>query len=400
MQKILYLCGLIGRICIPYCLNSSMTAFLHSIPFVELVLIGALVLVTIYEIYFYLRYLWLRRPGKPATEDCPPVTVIVCAKNEAYLLRDYLQALVEQDYPEYEVIVVNDGSEDDTPTVLGEYTKRYSHFRSTFVPIGARVCSSKKLALSLAIKSARYEHLLLTDADCRPESNQWIRQIMSGFGEGKQLVLGFGAYFTEHKGINRLIQYDTLFNGLQFLGMARAGKAYMGVGRNLAYLKSTFLQSGGFTGLINECAGDDDLVVNRVATNSNTAIVTTPNSITWSEPKGTWQEWLHQKRRHLSVSRLYTHRSKLRIGMEPVMRAAFYTLIIALVAISKSWQVWVIAGAAWTIRWLIQTLVLNISAGRLGVAKVGIRGIWLDIVLPVITLYILVTKHFHTQNKW
>lgn len=370
-----------------------------SISTVEFMLIVALAVTLFYEIYYYLRYIWLRT-SKPASEECPPVTVIVCAKNEAYILRDYLQSLVEQDYPEYEVIVVNDGSEDETPTLLGEYSKRYSHFRSTFVPVGARVCSSKKLALSLAIKSARYEHLLLTDADCRPESKQWIRQMMSGFGEGKQLVLGFGAYFVENKAINRLIQYDTLFNGLQYLGMACTGKAYMGVGRNLAYLKSTFLQSGGFSGLINECAGDDDLVVNRVATSTNTAIVTTPDSVTWSEPKGSWQEWIHQKRRHLSVSRLYTHRSRLRIGFEPVMRAVFYALIIAILIISQNWQVWAMAGIILVLKWFIQTLALNISAAKLGVAKVGIRGVWIDIILPIITLYILATNRFHTHNKW
>lgn len=376
-----------------------MTVYLQDIPTTELILIVGLAFVLVYEIYYYFRYLWLY-PDKRDTEACPPVTVIVCAKNEGYLLRDYLQALVEQDYPEYEVIIVNDSSEDDTPILLGEYAKRYSHFRSTFVPVGARVCSSKKLALSLAIKSARYEHLLLTDADCRPASNQWIRQMMSGFGEGKQLVLGFGAYFVEDKGINRLIQYDTLFNGLQFIGMAHAGKAYMGVGRNLAYLKSAFLNSGGFTGLINECAGDDDLVVNRIATHTNVAVVTTPESVTWSEPKGSWQEWFQQKRRHLSVSHLYSLRSKLSIGIEPVMRAMFYALVIAIAVISSDWKVWTIAGSMLLVRWIIQTLVLNISANKLGVAKVGIRGLWLDIVLPLITLYILLTKRFHPQNKW
>lgn len=376
-----------------------MTEFFHSISTVELTLLSVLFAALIYEVYFYIRYIWLR-PGTPASNECPPVTVIVCAKNEAYLLRDYLQSLVEQDYPEFEVIVVNDGSEDDTPMILAEYTKRYSHLRTTFVPVGARVCSSKKLALSLAIKAAKYEHLLLTDADCRPESNQWIRQMMSGFGEGKQLVLGFGAYFVEKKTINRLIQYDTLFNGLQFLGMARAGHTYMGVGRNLAYLKSTFLQSGGFTGLINECAGDDDLVVNRVATRTNTAVITTPESVTWSEPKGSWQEWIQQKRRHLSVSHLYSRRSQFRIGVEPLMRAIFYALIIAVACVSHTWQILAIAAAMLFIKWFLLSLTLNVSASRLHVASVGIRGVWLDIILPIITLYLLATKRFHPQTKW
>ena len=230
----------------------------------------------LYQCYFYLRYMagvarWQRKRATDSPNmdsDLPKVSVIVCARNEGTNLSDYLHTLLHQDYPCYEVIVVNDGSEDDTQQVLERYAQQCNNLYITFVPREARVISSKKLALTIGIKAAHYDYLLLTDADCRPESRNWIREMMNGFvrgGEQTEVVLGYGAYMEKQTVLSSLISYDTLFIGLQYMGMAAAGHPYMGVGRNLAYKKSTFFQHDGFRGLLNERSGDDDLFVNKVA---------------------------------------------------------------------------------------------------------------------------------------
>ena len=200
----------------------------------EQVVLGIFAAAWLYQLYFYLRYILaaVRRTKPKVCEvgNQPGVSIIVCAKNEQNNLRDYLQALFTQDYPEFEVIVVNDGSVDDSRTFLEYWQKRYRNLRLTFVPIGAQVTSTKKLAITLGAKAAQYDYLLLTDADCRPESPHWISEMMSGFGtENIDIVLGFGAYFTKPTLLNRMIQFDTLFNGLQYLGLAASGHPYMGV---------------------------------------------------------------------------------------------------------------------------------------------------------------------------
>ena len=325
--------------------------------------------------------------------------MIVCARNEQHNLQTDLHALLRQDYPEYEVIVVNDGSQDDTQQVLEQYALQHPNLYLTFVPCDARVMSSKKLALTIGIKAARYEHVLLTDADCRPESRFWIRAMMQAFvqgGEGIEVVLGFGAYFEQKTVLSSLISYDTLFNGLQYLGMAAAKHPYMGVGRNLAYKKDTFFRNEGFRGFLNERSGDDDLFVNKVATGQNTAIVCSPESITWSPPKTTWYEWLHQKRRHLSVSNHYKTGSKMRLTLEPLSRALFYLLLIAIALMGGGMAIG-IAYALWWLRLVMQLSVINISAHRLGVRLFGIEIVVYDIVLPLITLWILFSQRFRKQ---
>lgn len=386
---------------------------LHSTDYIW---IGALGFLFLVQLYFYARYMAsvarkIRRDKKKretaneTTEDIPGVSVILCAHNESENLSHYLQALLTQDYPTYEVIVVDDGSEDSTREVIERYMVYDKRLHMTFVPYGARVRSTKKLALTLAAKSAQYEYLLLTDADCVPESAHWISEMMQGFQPETGIVLGFGAYFKEKGLINRLVRFDTLFNGLHYLGAAICGHPYMGVGRNLAYRKSLFFESGGFTHMMGSRAGDDDLFVNHVATKKNTTVVVNPDAYTWSLTKRTLKEWWQQKRRHLSVSPDYRWGTKIRLTLEPFTRGLFYALVIFMavtywpMSLSAISIPFVTAIGLFLLRWMMQAGILNASARRMGLHRFNMFSIlWFDIFLPLVNLWMLIIPK--KQTKW
>ena len=332
--------------------------------------------------------------------------MVLTAHNEAYNLSQHLQALLTQDYPEYEVIVVDDGSEDDTRAVIDSYLVHDPRLRMTFVPYGARVGSTKKLALTLAAKAAKYDYLLLTNADCVPESAHWISTMMAGFEAEKDIVLGFSTYF-EHPGhVNRMMRYEALFNGLHHLGAALCGHPYMGVGRNLAYRKSLFFESGGFTHLMTTKAGDDELFVNHLATRNNTAVVLNREAFTWSQTKITMKDWLLQRRRHLSVAPEYKQSTKLRLAQEPVTRGLFYAMVIGMavvylpLSLSALSTPFLAAVGLFLVRWILQSAVLNVSARRMGLKRFKMGSVlWFDIVLPIVSLYMLIVPQ-RKRNKW
>jgi cellulose synthase/poly-beta-1,6-N-acetylglucosamine synthase-like glycosyltransferase len=401
------------------------------------IIMGTLLLCTLFQVYWYARYLAaparrLRKQKKATPQELttnsptetPGVSVILSAHNESDNLAHYLQALLTQDYPEYEVIVVDDGSEDSTREIIERYSTHDPRLHMTFVPYGARIGSTKKLALTLAAKAAKYDFLLLTDADCVPASNHWISEMMAGFGyglpvtgEGKDLVLGFSPYFETQGHVNRLIRFDTLFNGLHYLGAALCRHPYMGVGRNLAYRKSLFFKSGGFTRQMTSRAGDDDLFVNHVATPANTAVVLSRDSFVWSPAKQTFKEWWQQKRRHLSVSPSYKPSTKFRLTVEPLTRGLFYAAVIAAVILSitnyqspiTSYQLPItnyqlpilplLAVALFLFRWILQTALINVSARRMGLRRFSMFTIlWFDIVLPLVNLWMLIVPQ--RKLKW
>lgn len=393
--------------------NYSPMLFLNGFVFtlIEIILLSVLIMSLIYQIYFYLRYIRTvirnnkrDRKGKLSfSTEKPPVSVIICAKNELDNLRNFLPDVLMQDYPDYEVIVVNDGGDEETDIYLRDLKVNFPHLRTTFVPNGAKNLSTKKLALTLGIKAAKHNWLLFTDADCVPESNQWISRIARNFTPQTEFVLGYGAYFREKGFLNKLITYDTLFNGLLYLGFAKAGKPYMGVGRNMAYRKEMFFRQNGFASTLHLRSGDDDLMVNHAANKKNTRIETSADSITNSIPKKTFRSWYYQKERHLSVSTFYTDRSKFSLVIEPFFRGLFYASFLAVLIYSLLIGSFITAGVAvllFFMRFILQMIIINKSSVMFGGRKYHLSIVIFDLFLPLFSAYILSFGRMRGKAKY
>jgi cellulose synthase/poly-beta-1,6-N-acetylglucosamine synthase-like glycosyltransferase len=260
------------------------------------------------SIIFFLLY-FVRRINKckelPFSKSSVPVSVIVCAYNEALNLKKNLPFILEQDYPSYEVILVNDRSTDATRDVILNFMKEYSNLKLVDISEDEKKGLGKKYPLSKGIAAAKNEHLLMTDADCRPQSKDWISHMMSGFTPGKEIVLGFGKYEKRAGWVNKLVQFDTFFVAIQYFSFALAGLPYMGVGRNIAYSKSLFESQGGFSSHQEIASGDDDLFVMQAATKENTSVMMHQDSHTISVGKENFDQYWFQKTRHLSTGKWY-----------------------------------------------------------------------------------------------
>lgn len=265
------------------------------------------------------------------------VSVVICAHNEYRNLQEKLPLILEQDYPAYEVIVVNHAADDDTGFLLTSLSDRYPHLKVVDIPADRNFFTGKKFPLSIGIKSARYERVLLTDADCRPAGNQWIRSMTSAFRDKKEIVLGYGAYEKRPGFLNQLIRFDSATVAIQYLSYALSGIPYMGVGRNLAYLKTLFYRNNGFISHYRIRSGDDDLFINRVASKSNTTVMLNPASFTFSDPKGTFGKWVTQKKRHFSTSAYYRPVHKFLLGCWSVTLILFWTSLGILLSLRFAW---------------------------------------------------------------
>ena len=379
---------------------------------IEYILLAFLSVTFIIQIYFYIHpYSSIIRKNKKEkklgicnNDIQPSVSVIICAKNEAENLQSFLPLILEQEYPNYEVIVVNDGSFDNTSHVLKEMQSKYKELYVTGIPEDVNIISRKKLALTVGIKAAKNDILLLTDADCRPHSKHWISTMVRNFNAHTEFVLGFGDYLQEKSFVNKLICYDTLFIAMQYLGFACIGKPYMGVGRNIAYRRETFFNNNGFAGFLQISSGDDDLFVNHHANKSNTKVEINLLSKTLSIPKHTFKDWFHQKARHLSSSKLYTNKSKYLIMIEPLTRGLFYLTLILLLCLYSSNIIVVSACLGmFFIRYITQLLVYKLTSKAIKGRKLYLSILLFDILLPIINLYIITIHnkiHKRVEYTW
>ncbi len=290
------------------------------------IIVVAAAIVQIFFMVFLARGICKARERGSALSDIqPPVSVLICARNEEHNLRRLLPLILNQNYPEFEVVVVDDRSDDGTYDYLLELSRLDKRVRLVRVNDVPAHVNSKKYALTLGIKAAAYDWLLLTDADCRPLSDKWIRAMSRHMTDDAQFVLGCSPYERRPGMLNRFIRFETLYTAVQYVGLAGNKLPYMGVGRNLAYRKSFFLSNKGFNGLLKLTGGDDDLWVNRHAQWRNTRVCTGGECGVISEPKTTWREFVQQKKRHLMAGKYYRKKDKIVLGTLTASHLAVWT---------------------------------------------------------------------------
>ncbi|MGH2553628.1 MAG: glycosyltransferase [Chitinophagaceae bacterium] len=315
-----------------------------------------------YYAWFFSRIAFYKYKSKIKSQQ-HPVSVIICARDEDENLARNLPGVLVQSYPStYEVVVVNDNSQDDSKYILQELKKTFKSLNVVELTQEAKLISGKKYPLSVGIREARHEILLLTDADCVPSSEHWIEKMQNGFDKEIEIILGYGAYHRKKGLLNKLIRFETFHTALQYLSYALAGMPYMGVGRNLSYKKSLFIRNKGFSSINHIPSGDDDLFINKNATRENTAVVIDPDAITRSIPKTTWSSWLHQKSRHYTTAKFYKPKHKILLGLYFATQFIFYPLLTAAIIFYD----WKFVLAIFGIRLLLQAFVLYKSMRKMG----------------------------------
>jgi biofilm PGA synthesis N-glycosyltransferase PgaC len=302
-----------------------------------IVLVVSLLIQLGYQLIVFSRLAFYKEPALPISRP-QPVSVIICARNESRNLRKYLEAVLQQDYKAFQVVVVNDCSYDDTEEYLKEIAPKYAHLKIVTIEEQEKYSHGKKFALTLGIKAAEHELLLLTDADCVPASKDWLMNMQSKFVAGNDIVLGYGAYQKKHTLINKIIRFDAFYGALQYLSLSLMNNTYMGVGRNLAYRKELFFKNKGFATHYHLMSGDDDLFINEVATKTNTVIEVKSESFTISEPKETFRTWFTQKKRHITTSTYYKPKAKRILGILSLSHFLFYIGFFCLLASQFNWR--------------------------------------------------------------
>jgi len=380
---------------VDYLINLLTSA--NNLEKIILVIFGlSLLIQLIYYFFVYSRILFYKQNEKSTVEN--PVSVVICARNEVENLKKHLPLILTQDYPNYEVIVVNDCSSDKSEETLAVLQTKYPNLRVTTIKEDKKFYHGKKLALTIGIKAAKNEILLLIDADCYPVDKNWIRQMQKNFTDKTEIVLGYGGYVNRKGFVNKLIRFDTFFIALQYFGFALAGKPYMGVGRNLAYRKSTFFNNKGFAGHSHILSGDDDLFINKVANKKNVKIEIDKSSHTRSIPKSNLKEWFAQKQRHLTTSKYYKTKSKFFLGIEILSRILFYLSFIFLLIIKFDYRIILIA---FLIRLFVQSVIIKKGMNRLQEKSFLFLVTIFDILLPIFNFCLIISNYFIIrQNKW
>src|SRR5215203_3889738 len=321
---------------------------------VVFIVFALVVVVQLYYHWWFFRRIAFFKPSERERSQTHPVSVIVCARDEAANLVKNLPGVLVQTYPTtHEVIVVNDNSVDESKYVIAELQKNFKNLQHVQLTQEAKGISGKKYPLSIGIKEARHEIVLLTDADCVPATEYWIQKMQDAYDDGIEVVIGYGAYHKKPGLLNKLIRFETFQSALQYLSFALAGIPYMGVGRNLSYKKGLFFKNKGFSSMNHIPGGDDDLFINKSANKKNVAVVIDKDAATLSIPRKTWKGWVKQKHRHYTTAKYYKPVHKFLLGLYTFSQFFFYPLFIT----SILFYDWQLALLVFGIRFIVQAVI-------------------------------------------
>ncbi len=359
------------------------------------------VLIIIIQICYYLfvfgRFSFAKPVDAKKAQNIP-ISVIVCAKNEQINVQNYLPLLLQQNYPNFELVLIDDASSDETLDYFEQLEKENKNIKLIKAKNNEAFWGNKKFALTLGIKAATHEHLLFIDADCYPETSNWITEMSSHFIGEKTIVLGHGAYEKiEGSFLNKIIRFENLLTAVQYLSWAKMGKPYMGVGRNLGYTKSEFFKTNGFINHMKIRSGDDDLFINEASDENNTSINYNWESFTFSKAKTTFKDWIFQKRRHVATAKYYKTFDKCQLALFYSSQMLF--LLIAIILLAFQFQ-WIIILVLIGTRYLISWLSLGYASGKLHEKDVMFYYPIIEIVLVFTQLHVFVRNLISKPVHW
>ena len=325
-----------------------------------------------------------------------PISIIVCAKNEAENLRKNVPLWLQQDYPNFELILINDASTDDTQEIIESFAEKDPRVHTVNIKNNEAFWSNKKYSLTLGIKRAVNKRMLFTDADCKPASNQWLSYMTHKLSEETQLVLGYGAHQKRKGLLNRLVRYETLMTAIQYFSYAKAGIPYMGVGRNLSYTSKLFYDNRGFMSHMDIPSGDDDLFVNEAATKHNTSICFHEDAFTYSEPKQSFGQWFTQKRRHITTATHYKPRERFLLATYYLSTFLFWVLTV-LCFVFVDWKMTL---GIFIFRILLQYIFIGNGAKTLKEKDLTPYLPFLELFLVLFQLTIFISNSISKPKRW
>jgi len=375
--------------------------------FVVFILAFLIQLVYYWFVFGRLAFYRLKNRGDAASSKQEAVSVVISARNEFHNLEQFLPLILKQDYPDFEVVVVNDCSDDESSEFLDQLARENKKLKVVQLTQSLNFFQGKKFPLSMGIKSAKNDLLLLTDADCYPENDQWIKQMMQAYQPKTEVLLAYGPYEKKPGLLNKIIRFDTLHIAMQYLSLALIGKPYMGVGRNLSYRKSLFLKNKGFTSHYKISSGDDDLFISQVAKKHNTDVLISAENRMVSIPKKTFSAWIRQKRRHLSTGFYYTFSVKFLLGMYAGSQLLFYAGFVALLVVTPfaimnphPYIYYGIVVFVFLLRLISQWIVFSKASQKLG--EKGLFWIypWAEIFFVIFTPLLAVSNSLAKKPKW
>ncbi len=223
-------------------------------------------------LYTVFKTLMKRREKEEEQHDTPPISVVVISNGDIEQLERLIPAILQQDYPHFELVIVEEGGREVTKQLVNRWHEQYKNIRLTFMPKNSRNIIRSKFSITLGVMAAKYDWILLTEADCMPVSDRWIRTFASRTTPSVDLIIGYSTY-KQSDAVSGYWSFDKVRFMLQCFFAVRFCRPLAADRTNIAFRKSSFTAANGFKGYLHLQGGEGTLLVNQISNRNNTTVV-------------------------------------------------------------------------------------------------------------------------------
>jgi len=326
---------------------------------------GCLLIQLLFYWLFFARFAFHKHKMQKK-ETIPAVSVVICTRNESGYIQQFLPCILTQDYPNYEVVLVNDNSTDDSENILREMQQYHQHLQIVTVSTQFRQENDRKLALAVGIKSAKNDLVLVTGADCLPRSSSWITEMVNCSSEKQPMVLGYCSNKEKKGFLNLLISFDTVYTAMCYFSFALVGRPYMGMGKNILLSKKLFLGDSNYLSSYKTSSVNNALPISNMAKQKNTSISYNYNSQTGSVFRyESFSHWRNEKRKNAQSYKYYKFINRFCLRLYGVTGFLFYVSFIACLLSTTDTFILGILAALFCLRMLSQWVIFAKSCNKL-----------------------------------
>ena len=370
--------------------------FEKYLPIIFVVLFGIITFLELIYYYVIFARFSFHKKKKAVSIQQVPVSVIMVVKDAAGVLLKTLPRLLNQQYAQFEVVIVNDNSQDETKLLVLEYQQQYKNIKLVDLDSAVTTIRGKKFAISMGVRCASYEHLLFTDPECTPSSSHWLGKMAENFVGQTRIVLGYSTYQKRNNPFNRMLHFDTLLNAVEYFSLARIHSTYRGDFKNLAFTAPLFDKQRGFATHNHISYGEEDIFISRAATKNNTAIEFSPDAVTVLQRASNFRYWKDHKLGLFYTRKLNTFKNRFLLNGYAIINLLFYiALTFAILFTLSDMILLIVTLSIAAVRLISQYLVFGFAAKRLNEKQVIPCLLIYDLIFAILNPLYFISAQIH-----
>jgi len=309
----------------------------------------------LYIFVIYIRLAFYKDSKIQTQSVLPSISIIIVTHNQSNNLSVNLKKILQQNYPNFEVIVVSNQSTDETSYVLSQYQQNYSNFKHISIEPSVHLSIDKTLPLNLALKKVHSQYVLFTEADCFPNSTDYLLELTKHLSDNKIVVLGYATPQPENSSLNRLIRIDTAWQAFNYLSFALAKCPYLTHGRNFLCAREVFSKSLNIQNSNDGMYPYSDIFIGQITEGKRYSISISDSSRLSFLSPSRWNDWVHEKNESFSlIARLNFFKSLL-VRMYSLSLWFMYVSFIWLFIYQEDFLIsFVIFATVLCFKWIIQ----------------------------------------------